>query len=98
MWIYARPPNIAGIVFRGRNIPLFDDSQRAQIGDIYKNISKEKARFLGLKYASPKLEGILKEIARLAEDNSVILYCWRGVCVLKAYIIWPALCIYPATV
>lgn len=59
------------------NIPLFSDAERAEIGTIYKQVDQEKALALGEEIASPKVEGILKQLRALLPADLVI-YCWRG--------------------
>lgn len=59
------------------SIPLFNDDERAQIGTVYKKISKQEAVSLGLILAAPKLEQILVQYSSLLQDKGKIL-CWRG--------------------
>lgn len=60
------------------NIPVFDDAERAVIGDTYRNVNRKQARFLGLDYIEPKLGKIMRELDALAQNHSLVLYCWRG--------------------
>lgn len=61
------------------NIPLFTDEERAQVGTIYKQVSVEEAKHLGLTFASAKLPHIVGQIRDLnSSKRSVIVYCWRG--------------------
>lgn len=58
------------------NIPLFDDKERAEVGTLYKQISKEAAKERGLEIASAKLPSFVKEFNKLKGDTAV--FCWRG--------------------
>lgn len=60
------------------NIPLFDDTERADIGTIYRNRGKYEAVVKGSAYAGAKIDGIVKEIRELQERGSVIIHCFRG--------------------
>lgn len=61
------------------NIPLFTDSERAEIGTIYKNIGKREAKWRAMELVSPKLPLMLGEIKDLeASGKQPLLYCWRG--------------------
>ncbi len=61
------------------NIPLFDDEERAQVGTIYRQVSVEDAKHLGLSFVSAKLPDIIGRIRQLnQEERKVIIYCWRG--------------------
>ena len=62
-----------------KNLPLFDDEQRAEIGTIYKNSGKEAAVLRGLKHAGQKMaELVVQAKSATAGDNSVLVHCWRG--------------------
>jgi len=60
------------------NIPLFSNEERAKVGTIYKQQSKEQAINLGMKYVKPKLEHYITESVRVANGSEVIVHCWRG--------------------
>ncbi|MCT4564117.1 MAG: tRNA 2-selenouridine(34) synthase MnmH [Maledivibacter sp.] len=61
------------------NIPILNNEERSEVGKIYRNESHEKAKILGLRYASHKLEGIYSQISKLKKQyHNVIIYCWRG--------------------
>ncbi len=59
------------------NIPIFDDSQRKEIGILYK-ADKQKAFDLGIQYYSKKLPLLVEEIRKLPRNKPLIIYCWRG--------------------
>ncbi|WP_094607546.1 tRNA 2-selenouridine synthase [Sporomusa silvacetica DSM 10669] len=61
------------------NIPIFNDEERAQVGTIYRQVSVEDAKQLGLSFVSTKLPDIIEQIRQLTkEERKVIVYCWRG--------------------
>lgn len=66
--------NIPGAV----NIPLFSDNERAEVGTVYVQQSKEKAIELGYQFVNPKLEWFLKESKKASGTNPITVYCWRG--------------------
>lgn len=67
-----------GHIAQAINIPLFSNEERAHVGTVYVQQSKEKAIELGYKYVTPKLEWFLKEAARVANGKPVVVHCWRG--------------------
>ncbi|WP_117161385.1 tRNA 2-selenouridine(34) synthase MnmH [Paraliobacillus sp. X-1268] len=58
------------------NIPLFDDKERAEVGTLYKQVSKEAAKERGLEIASSKLPIFVKAFNNVKGDKAV--FCWRG--------------------
>lgn len=60
------------------NIPLFSDDERAHVGTVYVQQSKEKAMELGYKYVTPKLHDFIEQSTHLAPDKNVAVHCWRG--------------------
>ena len=60
------------------NLPLFSDEERVEVGTTYKQVSREAALLLGLKFVGPKLHDLVVEAARLAPKRSILLHCWRG--------------------
>jgi tRNA 2-selenouridine synthase len=69
--------------FKGRlpraiNIPLFEDSERAEIGTMYKQQGKETAVTRGLEIVSPKMVPFVNQVKELAEGRKVFVYCFRG--------------------
>ena len=60
------------------NVPIFNDTERAEVGTVYKQIGREQAKELGLKIASEKLPSLIKAITDLAAARPVVVYCWRG--------------------
>ncbi|WP_069649551.1 tRNA 2-selenouridine(34) synthase MnmH [Caloranaerobacter ferrireducens] len=61
------------------NMPILTDKEREEIGYIYKQVDVEKAKVLGLEYASKKLVdfySIANKIKR--EGKKIALFCYRG--------------------
>ena len=61
------------------NMPVLTDSQRNEIGKIYKEISPFEARKLGASYVSQNISAHVKN--RLLTKNrefKPLVYCWRG--------------------
>jgi tRNA 2-selenouridine synthase len=60
------------------NIPLFDNQERAEVGTIYKNESKEEAILRGLEFVGPKMADFVRKARSIALENQVLVHCWRG--------------------
>ncbi len=60
------------------NFPLFSNEERAEVGTIYKKIGKDKAIERGLEIVGPKLSSFVVDAKKLAVNNTVFIYCWRG--------------------
>lgn len=60
------------------NIPLFENKERATVGTIYKQQSKEEAIELGYKYVTPKLQYFIDKSKEIAQNGIVAVHCWRG--------------------
>jgi tRNA 2-selenouridine synthase len=60
------------------NIPLFSNEERAHVGTVYVQQSKEKAIELGYKYVTPKLDWFIEESLKVAKQSAVVIHCWRG--------------------
>ncbi|MFC5471095.1 tRNA 2-selenouridine(34) synthase MnmH [Cohnella suwonensis] len=58
------------------NVPLFDDSERAEIGTLYKKTSIQAAKDRGLEVVSAKLPAFIRTIASIPGKKAV--FCWRG--------------------
>jgi tRNA 2-selenouridine synthase len=59
-----------------RNIPLFDDEERAEVGTIYKQVGVQAAKDRGLELFSAKLPAFIKSFESIKESKAV--FCWRG--------------------
>ncbi|RUA10629.1 MAG: tRNA 2-selenouridine(34) synthase MnmH [Flavobacteriia bacterium] len=60
------------------NIPLFSNDERAHVGTVYKQESKEAAIAVGYTYVNPKLENFITESLKVAPFGKIIVHCWRG--------------------
>ena len=60
------------------NLPLFSNEERAVVGTLYKQHSKEKAVEKGLELVGPKLAGFVKEAKLQAQTRPLFIHCWRG--------------------
>ncbi|TNE52728.1 MAG: tRNA 2-selenouridine(34) synthase MnmH [Bacteroidetes bacterium] len=61
-----------------RSFPLFSDAERAEVGTLYKQHSKEAALLAGLRIVGPNLERFVREANVLATDRKLAVHCWRG--------------------
>ncbi|PIN73214.1 tRNA 2-selenouridine(34) synthase MnmH [Candidatus Woesearchaeota archaeon CG10_big_fil_rev_8_21_14_0_10_45_16] len=59
------------------NLPILSNEERAIVGTLFKQVSKEKAIKQGMQFFSPKLPHFLEEITKY-KDKRIIIYCWRG--------------------
>lgn len=60
------------------NVPLFSNDERAHVGTVYKQKSKEAATELGYEYVMPKLESFIDDSLKVSPTRNVIVHCWRG--------------------
>jgi tRNA 2-selenouridine synthase len=67
-----------GHIIESYNIPLFSNEERAHVGTVYKQQSKEKAIAIGYQYVEPKLEFYTISSQKVAPKGKVIVHCWRG--------------------
>lgn len=67
-----------GHIPMAKNIPLFDDAERAVIGTTYKQKGKKQAILEGLEIVGPKMAFFVKKANSIAVDNQVLVHCWRG--------------------
>lgn len=58
------------------NIPVFTDEERAEIGTLYKQVSKEAANERGLEIFSAKLPAFIRQFQKI--DTPMTVFCWRG--------------------
>ncbi len=59
-----------------KNLPLFSDHERAEVGTLYKHLGQQKAFDLGLQFVGPKLANFV--IEGRAYNDQIELYCSRG--------------------
>ncbi len=67
-----------GHITNAINIPLFENSERAEIGTLYKQQGKEVAVTRGLEIVSPKLVVFVNQVKELSKNKKVFVYCFRG--------------------
>lgn len=60
------------------NVALFSDDERAQVGTMYVQVSREKAIKLGYKFVTPKLTEFVVQAEKIAPTREVAVHCWRG--------------------
>lgn len=58
------------------NIPVFTDEERAEIGTLYKQVSKDAANKRGLEIFAAKLPVFIEEFKHI--ETSMTVFCWRG--------------------
>jgi tRNA 2-selenouridine synthase len=64
-----------------RNLPLFDDDERAEIGTLYKQCGRGAAIQRGLALVGPRLADLgeaLRQASAAAGGAPLRLHCWRG--------------------
>ncbi|MEM6261328.1 MAG: tRNA 2-selenouridine(34) synthase MnmH [Bacteroidota bacterium] len=67
-----------GHIPHAHNLPLFDNDERALIGTMYKQQSREHAVEKGLEIVGPKMTLLVQQAKQIAPDKQVLLHCWRG--------------------
>lgn len=65
-------------IFKAVNLPLFNNSERATVGTVYKHKGKDAAIQLGLKLIGPKLANFVSQAKILAPQGLAKVHCWRG--------------------
>jgi tRNA 2-selenouridine synthase len=61
------------------NFPVLTNTERHNVGLIYKKYSQAAALWLALKYAEPKIRDLDKFLSsQSAAEREIIVYCWRG--------------------
>lgn len=63
------------------NMPLFSDSERAEVGTLYKQVSRERAIERGLEFVGPKMADIVRQARHEAArepSEPLRVYCARG--------------------
>lgn len=64
-----------------RNLPLFTDEERVDIGTLYKQVGRQQAVQEGLKRVGPRLAELAGQLIAArdsAPDHPLRLHCWRG--------------------
>jgi tRNA 2-selenouridine synthase len=60
------------------NIPLFDNEERAIVGTIYKQESRQAAVLKGMEIVGPKMSEMIALAQTYSRHNSIFVHCWRG--------------------
>ncbi|MGI9523849.1 MAG: tRNA 2-selenouridine(34) synthase MnmH [Hyphomicrobiaceae bacterium] len=61
------------------NLPVLSDAERAEVGTIYKQFSRFRARRIGACYTSANISRHLgTALANKSPDWKPLIYCWRG--------------------
>lgn len=61
-----------------RNLILFNDEERAEIGTLYKKKGRQTAVIRGLDIVAPKLSVLVNEAKDAAVNGEIFVHCWRG--------------------
>jgi len=64
-----------------RNLPLFSDAERAEVGTLYKHAGRQRAVHRGLARVGPRLADLADQLIAArdqAPDHPLRLHCWRG--------------------
>lgn len=68
-----------GTIYHAMSLPILDDTERAIVGTVYKQESKEKAKITGIKHVSEKLDKLVAAIsAEARHGKKLVLFCSRG--------------------
>lgn len=68
----------SGHMARAINIPLFTNKERAVVGTIYKQKSKQAAIIKGLEIVGPKMADFVTKVKKKSKKNEIFIHCWRG--------------------
>ncbi|HXV98610.1 MAG TPA: tRNA 2-selenouridine(34) synthase MnmH, partial [Anaerolineae bacterium] len=60
------------------NIPLLTNEQRVQVGTLYKQMGREAAVMKGFQLVGPQFYDRFKAMRKLAHEQELRIYCWRG--------------------
>jgi len=61
-----------------QSFPLFDDTERSEVGTLYKQVSADAALKRGLSIVGPKMSRFLEEAGQRCPDKTAGIYCARG--------------------
>ncbi len=59
------------------NVPILSNEERAVVGTLYKQVSREEAIDKGVEFFASKLPTFMKEINKYRKEK-LIINCWRG--------------------
>jgi tRNA 2-selenouridine synthase len=60
------------------NMPIFNNLERARVGTVYKQQSRDEAISLGLEIVGPKMRLFTESARKIAKEGELNVYCWRG--------------------
>ncbi|WP_042457413.1 tRNA 2-selenouridine(34) synthase MnmH [Neobacillus dielmonensis] len=60
------------------NVPLFTDSEREEIGTIYKQRGQSEAKWRAMEIVSPKIPKMMETIKSYSDKGELVIHCWRG--------------------
>lgn len=65
------------------SFPLFTDEERKEIGTAYKQVSRQDAVKIGLRYFGPRMLQMIADAEKLARvhkdgERTLLVHCWRG--------------------
>lgn len=60
------------------NIPILNNSERIEVGTLYKQEGSEDATIKGFELVGPRFHLILKDVLKKFPEKKIIIYCWRG--------------------
>jgi tRNA 2-selenouridine synthase len=69
---------LKGHISCAKNVPLFSDEERSEIGTLYKQLSSEAAIQRGTTIAIAKANELLRLVRREVPDGEFVIHCWRG--------------------
>jgi tRNA 2-selenouridine synthase len=69
---------VSGHIPNAINLPLFDDSERAEVGTLYKKTGRQAAIVRGLEHVGAKANRLLKSLNKTDTGKDFFLHCWRG--------------------
>jgi tRNA 2-selenouridine synthase len=61
-----------------RNLPLFFDEERREIGILYKQSGRQAAIMRGLEIVGPRLTDYLIQVGDSTPAREILVHCWRG--------------------
>ncbi len=67
-----------GHVVGAISFPLFDDTERAEVGTLYKQVGQIPAVERGLEIVGGKMKDMFAQGIAHARDRQILVHCWRG--------------------
>jgi tRNA 2-selenouridine synthase len=60
------------------NIPILNNEERKAVGTDYKQKGQKEAIKTGFRLVGPRIESIVNEAEKLANNKELLVHCWRG--------------------